>query len=232
MNICPICEREHFSALYTCPCGYVRTKAYGENDRLFEIYKFSKSVFNGKTEWRESELSVKESDGTVTVLESLERERAVSLVRPKTEGYTKTDCGILPFTSRVVSLILDVDEIDGELLDESNIRMLFIGKRLKKINGGGITMYSGVRYITVDSENPCFSSDNNVLFDKEEKSLIGYARLKPETEYVLPPTVKTVFPRAFYYCESLKVIHASRRVRFEPHAVYPEGSVRIVYDQP
>lgn len=230
MNICPICEREHNSELYTCPCGYIRIKAYGESDRLFEIYKLSKSVFNGKTEWEDSPLSFKESDGTVTVLESLERERAISAVRPKTEKYVKTDCGILPFTPRVVSLILDVDETDSFLLDESNVRMLFIGKRLKRINGDGITMYSNVRYIAVDSESPCFSSDNNVLFDKSVKTLIGYARAKPESEYFIPSTVKRVLPRAFFHCDALKVIHASKKTVIEKNAVYPEGSVKVVYD--
>jgi hypothetical protein len=52
--------------------------------------------------------------------------------------------------------------------------------------------------ITVDNDNPLFSSSDGVLFDKEKTRLIAYPAGKTETAYAIPGSVKTIGERAFY----------------------------------
>lgn len=230
MHTCPICSKEHDNSEFKCSCGYERFKNYKETDYLFEIYKFSKNIFNHKIDWRTSELDVTENENEVIIYEDLENEYAVSTVTIETDKYVKTDEGILPFNLKVKSLIIDVDEISKNILDESNVQMLFLGKRVKKIEGNNIKLYSKIKYIEVDSKNEYFSSDNNVLFDKEKKTLLNYARCKGEEEYFIPTTVKKVESKAFYECENLKVIHASKNTKFAADAISSRNEIKIVYD--
>lgn len=230
MGTCPICRREHAEKTYTCACGYQRLRAYAEEDTPFEIYKFSKAIFYKKCAWEASPLDAAEENGKLIVHESLERERAVSLVAPRSELPTETRGGILPFMPQVVSLLIDTDAVDWLLLDESNVQMLFLGARVKQIEGGNFTLYSRVKYIEVAADNPCFCAENNVLFDKDKRTLLNYARMKKETEYTIPDSVRTVCAKAFFACENLKIVHASKKTRFSPHAFEACGDVRVVYD--
>lgn len=133
MTNCPICNKEYSTNLFKCECGYERLKDYDQKDYLFEIYKFSKAVFNKKIPWINSNYSIiNENENEQIIKESLENKYSVTTISPNTNKYTKTDTGILPFNLNVKSLIINVDEIDEFLLDESNVRMIFIGDRLKK----------------------------------------------------------------------------------------------------
>lgn len=230
MYTCPICFKEHNSAEFKCSCGYERLKSYREEDFLFEIYKYSKNVFTNKIDFENSKLDFDETDNEIVIYEALGDSCSVSKVAINSPKYVKTDEGILPFDLQVKSLIIDVDEISRRVLDESNVQMIFLGKRVKKIDGENLNLCSKVKYIEVDSKNNYFSSDNNVLFDKDKKVLLNYARFKKEEEYYIPSTVKRVASEAFYECEYLKVIHASKKTVFVAGAIDSKNPIKIVYD--
>lgn len=230
MVSCPICEKEHLTNEFICDCGYQRLKNYDQKDFLFEIYKFSKAIFNHKINWENSKYTTIENDKNLIIKESLENKYTISKIDIKDECYSKTDTAILPTNLLVKSLIINVDEIDNLLLDESNVRILFIGDKLKKIKGDNIVFYSKVKYLEVDSKNQFFSSDNNVLFDKNKTKLIAYANAKNETEYYVPSSVKEISHYAFFMAENLKTIHVSKKLKIEDDAIYPKDSVKIIYD--
>ncbi len=231
MTNCPICQKEHQNSKFICECGYQRLKEYDEKDYLFEIYKFSKAIFNHQINWDNSPFTtIENNNNEIIIKEVLENKYTISKIEISDEKCSKTDVGILPFNLNVKSLIINVDEIDKNLLDESNIRMIFIGNKLKKIKNSNVILYSQVKYIEVDSKNKYFSSENNVLFNKNKSLLLNYARCKNETEYYVPKTVKEINNFAFYYCENLKTIHVSKNVKIAKDAIYPKNTIEIRYD--
>lgn len=214
MKECPICFKEHNTELFKCSCGYQRLKKYDDNDYLFEIYKFTKAIFQRTIEWENSKLDINEDDEKIIIYEVLENDFSISKVELNTSKYIITDQGILPFNLKVKSLIINVDEVDSMLLDESNIRILFIGDKLKKIVNDSFYLCSPVKYIEVDKNNQYFSSNNNVLFNKNQTILLNYARMKKEEEYYVPETVKKIDANAFMHCDYLKRIYVSKKVDF------------------
>lgn len=230
MNTCPICFKEHSSELFKCECGYQRMKKYEERDYLFEIYKFSKNVFNNKIPYDNAKLDFVEEDDKCFVYEIIENKKAVAKINRINNKYTIADEGVLSFHLNVKSLLINVDEVKWNLLDESNVKMLFIGENLKRIEGTNLNHSYLLKHIEVSKENEYFSSENNVLFDKDKTCLLNYAGMKTEEEYYIPDMVKIVASRAFYKCENLKTIHVSRKIKFEKNAIFDCPNLKIIYN--
>lgn len=233
MRSCPICSREHAENLYRCACGYQRLKEGREEDRLFEIYKYTKAVFTGRATLPPSPLDLREQDGVIHVEEALEDRYAICRIAPDTAQPTVAEPGLLAFRPSVCSLIVNVDELHALMLDESNVCILFLGERVRRIEGGNLRLLSRVRYLEVATDNPCFAADDHVLFDKERRVLLNYARMKPETEYRVPPTVRQIFVSAFDDCESLKTLYLPRHARLlyttPDHLTALQARIRIRY---
>lgn len=213
MKRCPICFQEHAESTYRCACGYQRLKNGREEDVLFEIYKHTKAVFTGQAALRPSPLDLREQDGILHVEEAMEDQYAICRVDPDTTLPTVAEPGMLAFRPSVRSLIVNVDELHWLLLDESNVCMLFLGERVRRIEGGSLSLPSRVRYLEVAAGNPCFASENHVLFDRERRVLLNYAHEKPEREYRIPSTVREVRVSAFDGCESLRTLYLPRHAR-------------------
>lgn len=67
--------------------------------------------------------------------------------------------------------------------------------------------------INVDNSNPNYSSNNGVLFNKNQTILIQYPAGIPNTDYTVPGTVITIGSDAFGYCSSLKTVTLPNTVR-------------------
>lgn len=230
MKDCPICFKEYDSEIFKCTCGYQTLKKYDKNDYLFEIYKFSKNIFNKKICFNNALLGCIEENNKIIINEVHEKSYSICKVENIYDKYTIASEGILAYNVYVKSLIIDVEELKWNLLDESNVRMLFIGSRLKKIDGVNLNHSYILKYLEVSEDNEYFSSENNVLFDKKKKTLLNYSGSKKEEEYFIPNTVEKVVCRAFNKCENLKIIHASKKVRFEKNALYLSENIKIIYD--
>ena len=72
------------------------------------------------------------------------------------------------------------------------------------IGSGAFFACFGLTAITVDANNPIFSSVAGVLFDKSQTTLIEYPIGKRGNSYVIPNSVINLANDAFYYCTSLK----------------------------
>lgn len=57
--------------------------------------------------------------------------------------------------------------------------------------------------ILVDADNPAFTAENGVLYDKNKTILLNYPRQNPLTEYIIPETVMEIPNETFYSCDNL-----------------------------
>ncbi len=61
-----------------------------------------------------------------------------------------------------------------------------------------------LREITVSKQNPYFSSDQGVLYDKQKKTLLLYPAAKPVLNYKVPGSVKKIEVLSFAHCKKLR----------------------------
>ncbi len=83
------------------------------------------------------------------------------------------------------------------------------------INGREMSYILGSCYVgefDLNPENKYMKCVDNVIFSRDEKQLMSYARYDERTEYVVPNGVEKVNERAFRYCDNLKTITLSDSV--------------------
>ncbi len=69
-----------------------------------------------------------------------------------------------------------------------------------------ITDCAALESITVADENPNYSAQDNVMYNKDKTAILHYAQAKQDTEFTVPDTVKTVGKAAFEHSKNLKKI--------------------------
>ncbi|HAC32270.1 MAG TPA: hypothetical protein DCF70_06550 [Treponema sp.] len=94
--------------------------------------------------------------------------------------------------------------------------------------------------ITVDSNNPNYSSIDGVLFNKDATAIITYPKGKQSATYTIPNSVTSIYNYAFYGCTSLSSVTIGESVKsikynaFEGctslHSVTIPDSVTSIYD--
>lgn len=226
---CPICYQEFDCKISNCPvCGFQGIEKFvwefedkelhdkQQNDELFNIYKFTKNVYFGKIPFEKDMLDVVTSDKTYVLSASGHRGLAIVDLHNE-EKPVVADDGILAF-ERTKALIINTDEIKNNFLDESMVRILFIGPDVKSINGD-LFHRAYLKYIFVDTNNKFFSSDNNVLFNKKKTKLILYPSLKNEEEYTVPASVKEFSPLAFRSLKNLKTLYVPKGANLTERAI-------------
>ena len=86
----------------------------------------------------------------------------------------------------------------------SNIEEIYIPSSLKRISTDCLSNLKSLKAIDVSDENPYFSSENGLLFDKEKKYLLCCPRMK-EGNVILPKSVNNI-PR--------KILEKNKNVKF------------------
>ena len=237
---CPICHTEYETNPRVCSCGFegIEYPAYEsvelqeeyEKKRLFKIYKFAKRVATGELPYEPSPLTVYEYDDQIYVEESVD-DRGLAYVDIRGDGKRKSFAaeGLAVFRTRTPALYLNTDEAHVNFLDESHFRMLFFGPDFQRFKHGYFRPCTLLRYIWVHEKNPYLSAENNVLFNKNKTELISYASLRPETEYRVPASVKTLMPLSFYYPEHLKKLWLPKGVQIKSNALRFDEIPEIIY---
>ena len=237
---CPICHTEYETNPRVCSCGFegIEYPAYEsvelqeeyEKNRLFKIYKFTKRVATGEISYEPSELTVYEHDDKICVDEAVD-DRGLAYVDIRGDGKRKTFAaeGLLVFRTRTPALYLNTDEAHSDFLDESHVRMLFFGPDFQGFPRGFFRPRAEIRYIWVNEKNPFLSAENNVLFDKDKKTLICYAPMRSETEYRVPESVKKLMPLSFFYPRHLKKLLLPKGIRIENKAFCFDEIPEIIY---
>lgn len=89
------------------------------------------------------------------------------------------------------------------------LKKINVGSGLQSMDAGTTYCSFNIESITVSSQNPYLSNDENgVLFNKDKTVLLIYPSAKIDTEYTIPDGVKTVQYGAFHFAQSLKSIKA------------------------
>ncbi len=81
------------------------------------------------------------------------------------------------------------------------------------IIGPGALSNRYLRHIAVSPDNPCFSSDKGVLFDKDKRTLLLYPPDRRNMMYKIPDTVEIIRTLAFSNCSNLEVINIPSSVK-------------------
>lgn len=77
-----------------------------------------------------------------------------------------------------------------------------------------------LRSITVADNNPCYTAENGVLFDKNMTTLLKYPSAKPETQYTIPDTVTALKGWAFVGAVNLAEINLANVQEFGEDTFY------------
>lgn len=67
--------------------------------------------------------------------------------------------------------------------------------------------------ITVDAANQNYVSEDNVLFNKDETTLVFYATAKEDLSYVIPSSVRRIEKKAFAYTQKLQKVIIPKTVK-------------------
>ena len=225
--ICPICKKEHISGCEVCDCGF-EGFVTNEEQQLHKIYKYTKNVYNKKIDFPKNELIVIENSDRIEV-DAITTKLGLAVVDLDTEKYTIASNGMLAFNRSVISLIVNTNEIMEKVLDESVVRILFLGKNVQRFSNDFIMQLSSLRYIYVDDENESFVCDNHVLFNQSKDTLYMYASLKEEKEYRVDKDVKRIQSFAFHYPKHLRTLYLPKGVYLESNAILVDEEVRVLY---
>ncbi len=223
---CPVCYKEYESKPDTCSCGFtdfIKEVDYFEesrelyekyeNDLLFSLYKFAKAVFYGKIPYTPDVLDVVDHPSNKEIyIKGACGNRGLALVEYKGDRPCLADDGILAF-DKTNALIINVDEITSNLLDESQVKILFLGPKCKIENNR--LLRNSLKYLLVHSDNPYYSSEDNVLFSKDKRTLLYYPNYKKGEEYTVPSFVTRIEKSAFRYPYHLKKIYVGKNVKFD-----------------
>ncbi len=87
----------------------------------------------------------------------------------------------------------------------SNIKSISIPESVVTIGSSGFKGCVNLQEFVVDKNNKYFSSNDGVLYNKEESTLLFYPGGKGGY-YITPSTVKTISDEAFYNCNKLESI--------------------------
>lgn len=99
-----------------------------------------------------------------------------------------------------------VESVPDGLFLYDDLTSLEIGKNCRNI-GTEQFVYSSIGHITVDGDNPNYTSVNDVLYSKNMTVLIKYAAGREDEAFVIPDTVEKICPAAFINAVNLRELH-------------------------
>lgn len=89
---------------------------------------------------------------------------------------------------------------------QHNIKKVIIGENIKSIGYGTFANCSSLKEIEISDSNADYSSDDNVIFNKNKTKIICYPSGKTEEKYIVPNTVNELESYSFSYVQNLKDI--------------------------
>ncbi len=89
---------------------------------------------------------------------------------------------------------------------QHSIKKVTIGENIKTIGYGAFANCSSLKEIEISDSNADYSSDDNVIFNKDKTKIICYPSGKTEQKYIVPNTVNELESYSFSYAQNLKEI--------------------------
>ena len=97
-------------------------------------------------------------------------------------------------------IISNLNEIES---NKTSIKKIEIGDEITGISVSFNEIFNNLKSFNVSDNNKQFKDSNDILFSKDEKTIISYPPKKELTIYIIPSTVQTIKSSAFYGCLSL-----------------------------
>ncbi len=72
--------------------------------------------------------------------------------------------------------------------------------------------------------NDNYLSENGILYTADMEYLVAYPENKPDTEYIMPDTVKKIYNNAFSFCDNLEVLKLSEALETIPDYAFAYNS--------
>ena len=89
----------------------------------------------------------------------------------------------------------------------ANVKTMHIPASLTDIGQDALSTCIGLTTITVDENNPAYSSDENgILFNKDKTALLQYPASRKNTSYTVPENVTSLGMMAFTFCKNLRSV--------------------------
>lgn len=166
MYQCPICLKEYEQSRFSCcECGFQDYNAYDEQEEtLFKIFKYTKNVFLNRIDYAPSLLDIIYEDEGKVYVDIISKSRGLEIIESQIPNSVAIN-GVLAFYKDTKALIINCDYAHREFLDESNVKILFVGKNFKGFIGEPLHL-DRIKYLYVDKDNPYFKAENNILVKK------------------------------------------------------------------
>ena len=167
MYYCPICNKQHTeSHVKVCTCGFEDYNYKDSDDELlFKIFKYTKNVFLDRIPYTLPSTFIDYEDDGIYYIDIDSKPRGLEIIDGSL--YDKDTCaqrGICALSYHARALILNTKYASRELLDESRVKILFIGKDF--IDFIGEPILRQVKYLYVHKDNQYYESVNNKLMKK------------------------------------------------------------------
>ncbi|MDR1678810.1 MAG: leucine-rich repeat domain-containing protein [Prevotellaceae bacterium] len=111
-----------------------------------------------------------------------------------------------------VSISASVTTIGKSAFWGSGLTSVNIPENVASIGNMAFGGYSGFISFQVAEENPTFSSNNGILFNKDKTALLCYPQGKQEEHYTIPNHITSIGNYAFYNCINLTSVTISENV--------------------
>jgi len=99
-----------------------------------------------------------------------------------------------------VTLSDGLKSIGSEAFSGSALTSIFIPNSVLNIGSGAFLDCSALTSIEVGEDNPNYSSEDGVLFNKEKTTLVHYPEGNTRTSYTVPDSVTNIADWTFYAC--------------------------------
>lgn len=151
-----------------------------------------------------------QEDGTAKITDYKGMDEVLT-VPAEISGYRITSIGLWAFngSNNITSLILQEGLTSiGEcaFFGCRNLTSVSIPQSTTSIDMGAFGDCVNLEKIIVSPDNPTFATIDNVLFNKETKSLIAFPAAKQTSEYIVPQGITSIEGCAFLNCKNLKSI--------------------------
>ena len=105
---------------------------------------------------------------------------------------------------------MDYSQIEKDAFNCCSVMPIInIPASVTTIEAGAFPNCTSLTNISVDSQNPSYSSQDGVLFNKDKTTLLYYPEDKTDASYAVPDTVTTIANYAFNGNKNLETVNIS-----------------------
>lgn len=127
-----------------------------------------------------------------------------------------------------VSLTDGLESIGNYAFTQTYLDSIHIPETVRSIGYGCFNHCYSLSYITVDENNTAYTSDDDVLYNKDKTELIRYPEAKYDPSYTIPSTVKKIAPYAFSETNNISTIVFSGNVEEIAEYAFLSSEIRNV----